>query len=448
MPLPSPLPDASYAGIWRTAWPIMLANVAVPLLGLADTAVIGQLGALQELGALALGSMIFNFVYWTFGFLRMGTTGFVAQARGAGDTAEVHLATGRAVLLGAGLGGLLIIGAEPIAELALSLIGGSDSVQAFTREYVAARIWGAPGALCSFALMGALIGLGQSRALLLVQLFANALNLVLDVLFAGVLGWGVRGIGLGTAVSEWAAALLGGLLLAGSLGLHRPAPGELSRLLRLNAVLGTLRAHANIMLRTLLLLLGFAWFTRESARFGDATLAANHVLLQFVSFAAFFLDGYAFATESMVGAAHGARRRDLFDQVVWRSFRLALLTALALCAGIALSGRIAIGQLTDLDSVRALAGEYLVYPVVYVAVAVWAFQLDGIFIGMTRTAEMRNCSLISVLALLAAGVPLSSHLQNHGLWLAFILYAAARGASLGLLYPRLRRSVAVSHAPG
>jgi MATE family multidrug resistance protein len=444
MTLDHRLPDASYAGIWRAAWPIVLANAAVPLLGLADTAVLGRLAGVEQLGALALGAMIFNFVYWTFGFLRMGTTGFVAQARGAGADDELWLAVARALLLGAVIGVGLIALSGPIGGLSLAAFDASDGVESVARGYVSARIWGAPATLCSFGLMGTLIGLGQSRSLLVLQVFANGLNVALDLLFAGALGWGARGIGLGTAISEWAAALLGGVLVLRALRAHGArgdAPRlDLRRLLALEGLRVTLGAHANIMLRTLLMLLAFGWFTRQSARFGDATLAANHVLLQLVSFSAFFLDGFAFATESMVGAAAGARRARLFDDVVRRSSRLAALTALGLCAGIFLLGDVAVRLLTDLEAVRRVAGQHLAYAVAYVGVAVAAFQLDGIFIGVTRTADMRNCSLVSALVFLAAGVPLTARFGNAGLWLAFVLYAAARGISLALLYPGLRRS--------
>src|SRR5690606_12695281 len=191
------------ADVARQAWPIILANAAVPALGLVDTAVIGHFGSATELGGLALGALLFNFVYWSFGFLRMGTTGFVAQASGAGDEAEVRAALGRAVLMGAILGAVLIALQRPIAALYLGLMDGSAAVEEATAGYFQTRIWGAPAALTLFACSGLLIGLGRSRELLAVQLLLNGLNAGLDVWFAGYLGMGVRGIGVGTAIAEW-----------------------------------------------------------------------------------------------------------------------------------------------------------------------------------------------------------------------------------------------------
>ena len=174
--------------IWSRAWPIILANAAVPLLGIVDTAVIGNLGDLSQLGAIAFGAMIFSLIYWSFGFLRMGTTGFTAQAAGAGDEAEVRATLGRALLVSVGLGLGIILLQWPLARLALALLNGSAEVEALTRDYFEIRIWGAPATLSIFALTGCLIGLGRSRQLLMVQLFLNGVNIFLDVLFAAVLG--------------------------------------------------------------------------------------------------------------------------------------------------------------------------------------------------------------------------------------------------------------------
>src|SRR5690554_2581635 len=191
------------ASVTRQAWPLILANAAVPALGLVDTAVIGHFGTATDLGGLALGALLFNFVYWSFGFLRMGTTGFVAQAAGAGDEVEVRAALGRAVLMAGALGMALIALQWPIVTLYLALMDGSAAVEEATAGYFQTRIWGAPAALTLFACSGLLIGLGRSRELLLVQLLLNGLNAGLDIWFAGYLGMGVRGIGVGTAIAEW-----------------------------------------------------------------------------------------------------------------------------------------------------------------------------------------------------------------------------------------------------
>ena len=305
----------SYRYIFSKAWPIILANAAVPLLGLVDTAVIGNIGNVQDLGAIAFGALIFSFVYWSFGFLRMGTTGFAAQALGAGDETEVRAVLGRSLLLAVALGLLLILLQWPISLAAFSLLSGSDSVEQLGQQYFSIRIWGAPATLANFALMGVFIGLGNSKQLLLVQLFMNSLNIVLDVLFAGVLGWGVSGIAAGTVAAEWSTVAFASWLLIRELR-TRKIDGDAfwpwPRILDRQATLKTLRANVDIMIRTLLLVFSFGFFIDQSARYGEVVLAANHILMQIISFAAFFLDGYAFVVESLVGVVDRREKSGAF----------------------------------------------------------------------------------------------------------------------------------------
>lgn len=430
--------------ILHLAWPIILANAAVPLLGLADTAVIGNFGSITDLGAIAFGAVIFSFVYWGFGFLRMSTTGFIAQAAGARDETEVRATLLRALLLAAVIGIVLILLQWPIGRGALALLGGSEEVASITAAYFHIRIWGAPATLGLFALMGVLVGLGQSRLLLLVQVFLNGLNILLDIVFAGVLGWGAEGIALGTVIAEWTSVLLAGALVLRLLrGRHRDAAPLLpwSRVRDRVKVRRMLAANSDIMIRTLLLVFSFTWFIRQSAQFGDATLAANHILLQLVSFAAFFLDGYAFVVEAIVGESVGARDRERFDLAVRRSTELAAWTALILALAILAGGAAAVFALTNLEPVRAAALAYLPFAALYVFCSFGAFQLDGIFIGATRTRNMRDASVVSVAVFLAVWWPLTAWAGNRGLWIAFVVYVCARAAALAYHYPALRRGL-------
>lgn len=422
-----------------------MANAAVPLLGLADTAVIGNLGDLAQLGAIAFGAMIFSFIYWSFGFLRMGTTGFVAQASGAGDEAEVRATLGRALLLSAVLGVVIVFLQWPLAQMALALLEGSAEVEAITRDYFIIRIWGAPATLSLFALMGALIGLGKSRHLLAVQLFLNGLNIVLDVLFAGVFGWGAEGIALGTVLAEWATVVLAtGLVL--KLLRQRQGDSEAfwprAKMADTEKLLQLMSANTDILLRTLLLLLSFAWFINQSALYGDAVLGANHILLQLVSFSAFFLDGYAFVAEALVGEALGGRRRRDLTVAVRRSTELAAATAAVLALLIFVFGGVAINALTNIEAVRMAATDTVGWAALYVMLSFAAFQLDGIFIGATHTREMRNASFISAAVFVAAWWWLAPAYGVHGLWCAFVIYVCARALSLAAYYPRLLRSLA------
>ncbi len=424
------------------AWPIILANAAVPMLGLADTAVLGRYGSVAELGAIAVGALIFSFVYWTFGFLRMSTTGFIAQARGAKDEPEVRATLARALLMGVQIGALLIALVWPIQKAAFYLLSASPGVEAVALEYFRIRIWGAPATLGTYALMGTFIGLGQGRHLLLTQLFVNLVNIGLDVWFGGFLGWGASGIALGTAIAEWCAFGLALGLAYASLR-HRQTDQETfwpwQRIKDRKRLLEMLSSNADIMIRTLLLLGAFAWFTNTGARFGDAVLAANHVLLQFLSFSAFFLDGYAFVAESLVGSAIGGRDRQRFELAIRRSTELAAATALVLAAGVLFLGPAAVQALTSIEAVHTPAMHALPLAALYVAVGFAAFQLDGIFIGAAWTRQMRNASVISFAIFLAVGWPLTRSYGNQGLWTAFVLYVLARAATLGAYYPALKR---------
>ena len=439
------IPDSiSYRYLLQKAWPIILANASVPLLGLVDTAVIGNVGSITDLGAIAFGALIFSFVYWSFGFLRMGTTGFAAQASGAGDQQEVRAVLGRALLIALCLGVVLILIQWPIGLAAFSLLDGSAPVEAVAQQYFDIRIWGAPATLATFALMGLLIGLGKSRTLLIVQLFLNGLNILLDVWFAGILGWGASGIALGTVIAEWTTVLLAGWLVYRTLN-ERKLLTEVfwpkAKIMDLSALLKTASANLDIMLRTLILVFSFAFFINQSAKFGDTVLASNHILLQLIAFSAFFLDGYAFVVEALVGGAIGAKRSDVFDLAVRRSTVLALITAILLALVIALVGDIAVMLMTDISSVRLAANQLLPFAALYVLFSFAAFQLDGIFIGASFTRQMRDAAALSIAVYFIAWWALSDQHGIQGLWGAMIIYVVARAAALLLFYPSLRRLV-------
>src|SRR5690606_3983402 len=300
-------------------------------------------------------------------------------------------------------------------------------------EYFRARIWGAPAALALFAISGLLIGLGRSRELLFVQLLLNGLNAGLDAWFAGALGMGARGIGLGTAIAEWATCAVAlAVVLRVLRARHRDALPFLqwSQVADARRIRQALAANGDILVRTLCLLFAFAWFANAGAGFGDVTLAANHILLQLVSFSAFFLDGFAFVAEARVGAAWGARDRAGFRRAVRLTSELAAGAALALAIMVLVLGDAAVAALTSLQAVREVAAAHLPWAALYVLLSVAAFQLDGVFIGTTQTREMRRAGLLSVAVFLLAAWPLSAAWGNHGLWAGFVVYVVARAAAL------------------
>jgi len=426
--------------VWRLAGPIILSNVSVPLLGIVDTAVMGHLPGPQYIGAVAVGAVIFHVVYWGMGFLRMGTTGFTAQALGANDADEVRATLARALIVAVLLGVALIAVQRPIAWAALPLINASPQVEPLADLYFSIRIWGAPAALANFAFLGWFIGIHNTRAALVLQIVMNGVNIVLDLWFVLGLGWGVEGVAIATLIAEVGAVVLGAALVMRNL---RPMGGHWRRALILDAgrIRKMMSLNRDIFIRSLCLMGSFAVFTSVGARIGDVALAANAVLFNFQIFMAYALDAFAFAAETLVGSAIGAGDRARYRTAVRVTSVWALVFAAGFAVFYALVGASVIDAITDIEPVRAAARDYLPWAVVLPLISVWSFQLDGIFIGATRGPDMRNAMVLSALAYIAALAVLVPWLGNHGLWLAFTVFMVARAITLGALFPAIGRSI-------
>ncbi len=444
-PTPSARPGAGEgrwnARVWRLAGPIMVSNISTPLLGAVDTAVMGHLPDPAYIGAVALGAIIFNFLFWGFGFLRMGTTGFTSQAHGAGDRAELRAALVRPLILAVALGAALIALQVPIGWLAIRLLDASATVEGLTHDYYAIRIWSAPFALANYALLGWLLGTQRAFTVLLLQVVLNGTNIVLDLVFVIGFGWGIEGVAFASLLAEMAATFLGLALVAKPL-FRDKAPLEWAHVAARERLLALFRVNADILVRTLCLISAFAYFAAQGAQMGDLVLAANAVLMQFLSVTAYGLDGFAHAAEVLTGSALGAGSRRAFRQVVKVSTLWAL--GMSLLAGLVFltAGRPLIGILTNISEVRTTAAVYLPWMVVFPVISVWSFMLDGIFIGTTRTGEMRNAMIASLAVYLVACWLLVPAFGNHGLWLAMMIFMAARAISLGAYYPRIERGIA------
>jgi MATE family multidrug resistance protein len=435
---PSPR-DLSHRGVLALAVPVMLSNASTPLIGVVDTAVVGQIPDPAHIGAVAIGALIFGFAFWTFSFLRMGTTGLTAQALGAGDRTEIAASLGRALLAALVLGAAVVAFQWPIAEIAFALLGASGEVERLARDYFDIRIWSAPATFANYALLGWFIGLGRTDVGLALQLVLNLTNIVLAVVLGLALGFGVKGVAAAGLLAEVVATTVGVLV---AWRWVRRGGGHASWALVLDArrLRRVVAVNGDIMIRTLAMIGIVVWFVEGGAASGDAVLAANALLLNCISVAAFFLDGVAFAAESLVGRSIGAGRRD----ALVRSMRVTTLWAVIIAAGIAaallVSGAAIIDVTTVDPATRAVAREHLLWAVSVPLVGVWAFQLDGIFIGATRTAEMRNAAL-ATLALYLAVAWLLLPFGNHGLWAALAFSYLARAGTLAWFLPRLVRSV-------
>ena len=422
--------------------PIILMGLSTPLLGIVDTAVIGQLGDASLIGAVAVGALIFTFLFWAFGFLRMGTTGLTAQAYGANDASEIRATLGRALLI-AGVAGIgLLLLQLPLNWIAFQLVQGSDAVEQEAQTYFAIRMWSAPFTLANYAVLGWLVGMQQTRLAMVLQIFLNGVNASLDALFVLGFGWGVAGIAAGTVIAEIATAFVG-LGIAITLLRHYAGRWSWYAISAWEKISATLSVNRDIMIRTLVLLLAFSFFTMEGARQGDTVLAVNAVLMQFVSFSAFFLDGFAFGAEALVGSAIGAKNRNRFSEAVKLTSFWAIILSILLTSGFLLLGGYWIDFLTTSPEVREAARLYLPWAAFMPFISVACFQLDGIFIGATRAREMRNASFVSTGAFFVFWYLLLPF-GNHGLWAALALFNITRAFALGRYYPRLTAALATT----
>lgn len=410
------------------AFPIILANLAQPILSLVDTMVAGHLPGAWFLGGVALGGVLFNFLFWSFSFLRMATTGLVAQAWGAEDGALMRKHLLRALLIAAAGGGTIILLQKPIIEAGLAFLGGSEAVYESAAAYAFARIWSAPATLGNFVLLGYLLGRQRVMVSLALQVMLNAINLIATLVLVFGFDWGVAGIGAGTAIAEW-IAFIAGLMIVRP---FRANPAlELRDLLDGTAFRQLIAVNRDIFLRSLFLLVCFAWFARSGAAEGDAILAANAVLLNLHGITSYGLDGFAHATETLVGSAIGARRRQALYRVIKAAFVWSGLVALLFSLCYALAGPSIIALLTNQEEVRATAVEYLPYVVVLPLISVVGYMLDGVFIGAIRTRDLRNSMFISTIVFIVAAYGLQQVWGNHGLWIGMIVLMIVRTATLG-----------------
>ncbi|MBW0148156.1 MATE family efflux transporter [Marinobacter arenosus] len=409
----------------------MLTNLTVPLLGLVDTAVLGHLDSPEYLGAVAVGANLFSILYWTFGFMRMGTTGLAAQAWGKRDQFGQVALLLRSVMLAIGIGLVLILLHQPLISLGLTLMNPSPDVTALAAEYATIRIWSAPAVLCQYTLVGWLIGTQLPRGPMIMLIVANGLNIVLDVLFVTGFGWNSRGVAMATVIAEYGAAAIGFAIVLSRMPegqrLTRALFGELADYLKI------LRVNRYIMVRTVALLLVLAFFTAQGARQGDTILAANAVLITFLLVISNALDGFANAAEALVGEAVGKGSRRRFRMIFRSALRWSLWGALLLTIVFVFGGRALIALLTGIEAVQTTAWQYLPWLWLLPFASVWGFLLDGIFIGATRTRDMQNTMLFSALGVFLPVWWLTTGWGNHGLWFSLICLMLARALSMGWL---------------
>ncbi|VAV91264.1 DNA-damage-inducible protein F [hydrothermal vent metagenome] len=427
--------EITHRRVVRIAFPIALSNVTVPILGLVDTGVIGQLGSAAMIGAVGIGAIILSSVYWIFGFLRMGTTGLTSQAYGAGKHGEVAAMLTRALIIGLA-GGIAVIALQtPVFWAYFQLSPASAEVETMAQTYMRIRVWSAPAMIALFGISGWLIALERTRALMTIQVLMNGLNIGLDLWFVLGLDWGIEGVAWATFIAEWSGVSLGLWLCRDAFA--QPAWRDWARVfdrarLRLMAAV-----NSDILLRSLMLQGIFVSFLFLGSKFGDVTLAANQVLLQFFTVIAYVLDGFAFAAEALVGQALGARNRRALRRAALLTSGWGFLFSVLLAVAFLGFGGAIIDLMVKVPEVQAEARNYLIYSGLAAILGLGAFMLDGIFIGATRSRDMRNMMAVSLAAYVVALMILMPVFGNHGLWLSLLISYVVRGVTLGLRYPAL-----------
>ncbi|WP_313451150.1 MATE family efflux transporter [Pseudomonas rhodesiae] len=423
--------------VWALAAPMILSNISVPLVALVDSMVIGHLPHAHQLGAVAVGASLYTFLAWAMGFLRMGSTGFAAQAAGRKDGAALRQILLQGLLLALGLAILLGTVGIPLSHMALEWMQPSAQLNQLTRDFFHTRLFGLPAALASYALVGWFLGTQNARAPLAILLTTNLVNIALNLWFVLGLEWGVAGSARASVIAEWTGALLGLALTQKAL---RAYPGNIAwaALKRWQSWRPLLAVNRDIFIRSLALQSVFFMITVQGARLGDATVAANALLLNGLLLTAHALDGLAHAVEALCGHAIGARDRQTLRRSLVVAGGWSLIASLGFALLFTVAGHLFIAMQTDIPSVRETADIYLPYLAVLPLIAVWSYLLDGLFIGATRAREMRDGMLLTVLIVLPFAWVLQG-LGNHGLWISFLLFMALRSFTLWVIAWRLSK---------
>lgn len=429
--------------IFAIALPMMLSNISVPLLGLVDTAVIGHLPESYYLAGVAIGSMVVTLLFWILIFLRMSTTGLVAQAYGANNRQKSLHLLAQSMFIAVVLASAILLLQTPIARIAFHFVDGSEQVLFYAREYFVIRIWSAPAALMNMVLLGWLLGMQNAKAPMFLLIITNLVNIILSVLFVVVFHWGVAGVAWSSLISDYVALAVG---ISFVVKMVRPDWHKTQLQVLLKSVLNWvslkhfIALNRDIFLRTLCLQIAFTFMTLQGVKLGDDVVSANAVLMQFLSLISFSMDGLAYAAEALVGKSIGSRRLDKLKEAIKVIIFWSLLFSVVQVLLFYCFGESIINQITSIVSVQEQAYRYLPWLILIPLTSMLGYVFDGVFIGMTRATNMRNSMIFSLCIVYFPIWFLAEEQGNHGLWLAMNAFMLARGMSLFWIYSRLDKN--------
>ncbi|MBD8110624.1 MATE family efflux transporter [Priestia megaterium] len=422
------------------AIPLTISTMTTPLLGAVDTAVVGQLSAPAYIAGVAVGTLIFNTLYWVFGFLRVSTSAFAAQANGASDPDQGVLALSRPFLLALIVGMLFILLQWPIEHAALLVISPDADVSRFAVKYFRIRIWGAPFILMNYVILGWLMGMAKIKESLCLQILTNVLNMLLAILFVHVFSFDVQGVATATLIAEVTAFILGLFIILKVSPFKWKMP-SIQALIDTNSTKRMFNVNKDLFIRTICLLVVINMFTAKGASFGTEFLAANAVLFQIHYIMAYFFDGFANASSILVGKAVGSNDKELFKKTLTLSRQWSIITAVIIASLYALFQKQVVGLFTNLPDVIELSLTYGVWLIIYPFVACFGLVLYGVFTGATEIAPVRNSMIYAMVVYIIIQITATPIWHNHGLWLAFIIYTIGRSGFLVMYTPRLNKKL-------
>jgi MATE family multidrug resistance protein len=421
---------SSISYILRLSIPIFFANLAIPMVGIIDTALMGNLGNLSYLSATSVAANLFSMIFWSFGFLRMGTVGMVSQAHGQNNYKEILNIILRNLLFVFTISLLILITQYFILNLSLKIFDLSELTQQFYTQYFEIRIYSAPGELTLYIITGLFIGLQKTKISSLAVGFFSILNIILSILFVTKYDLNIKGVAYGTLYSAIITSVIFLIYTFYYLSKHVSLKIDLKELIDINKIKNIFDINFNIFIRTILLTFSFLWFTYLGTQIGEDYIAANAILINLVFLSAFILDAYAFSTEGMVGYSLGKKDLNLFKTIIKNSFILSSITGLIISIVYFLANQYVINLMSDIEKIRVLSSQYVIWLIILPFIASFCYQFDGIFIGVSQTKELRNAMIFSVFCYLIISIFLTKYFSNTGVWISLCIFMILRATSL------------------
>ena len=416
--------------ILKLSIPIFFANLAVPMVGIIDTALMGNLGNLSYLSATSVAANLFSMIFWSFGFLRMGTVGMVSQANGRNDYSEILNIVIRNLLFVALISIIIILLQNFILNLSLKIFDLSETTRDLYEQYFRIRVYSAPGELTLYIITGLFVGLQKTKTSSLAVGFFSLLNILLSIVLVAIFDLNIKGVAYGTLFSALITSSIFLFYTFFYLSKLTKIKIDFGQILNLNKIKDIFNINLNIFIRTILLTFSFLWFTYLGTQIGEDYVAANAILINLVFLSAFILDAYAFSTEGIVGYSLGKKDLNLFKNIVKNSFILSSISGLIISIIYFFAHEHVINLMSDLEEIRKLSSSYVIWLIILPLISSFCYQFDGIFIGASQTKELRNAMIFSVLSYLIISIVLTKLLLNNGIWISLCIFMILRALSL------------------